>query len=236
LAVASILFLAHFPVHGDVQVNHRKDVVVLVDGKRVECVVVMITPRGVLAIVKDPDSDEGARQVLFRKAQVKEVIKGKDEGRVKGFQTDPERARKVVKGTGFRKEKKRPKAKGPIVPTGPIQKAEPIVIDTVRRGSGSTRLPFNSKLSAADLAKAYMARFPGLKKTAEKYLGGANSLQRYFHQALKGNRVVRERLHDFLTKLLENDAASQPGASARPAPKRVPSSSRRPPPRTTEPK
>jgi hypothetical protein len=220
LLVLVVLLAAIFaaPIaHADLQVNVRTDVVVLKDGTKIECIVLMQTSRGVLIVEADPKDKDKTRQRMIPADEVQEVIAGEADGSVAGFQTDFELTHKVIQGTGFRKEdpKKDPKdvknpkdPKNPVAttpqpPKNPLDPADnpnaiKVIPDQVPLGPGSK---FNSR----ELSDAYLSRFPMLKSAAQNLMG----LERVPHlieQAQKGDPLARRQVEGFLRLFLTDES------------------------------
>lgn len=191
------------PAHADLQVNLRRDKVELTDGTVIECIVLMQTERVVLVAIKNPDKEDGMLQKIIPIAQVKKITKGPDEGQVKGLKTDTELARKVIQGSGFRKDDKDSENTGPAMPTGPVQAVQPLV--PAPRPVDNTPKPVaNSKRSPTEVANEYMARFPDLRAAAQVFLGGADKLPEYFQRAQKDDVLLREQLGGTLNLFLQS--------------------------------
>jgi hypothetical protein len=180
-----------YSARADLQVNHRKDKVVLVDGTEIVCLVLMETKSGVLIVEADPKDKEKTRQRVISNDQVSKVIHGKPDGTIAGFQTEAELAHKVVQGTGFRKEESdEPKINTSVAGWGQAQGTsgeKPVVANNVPQ----------SALSPKELQEAYMARFPGLKDASSALLGNERTTQ-LIEQALKGDPLVRKEMENFL--------------------------------------
>src|SRR5689334_18865305 len=101
LAAAVLLCGRAWP---DLQVNLRKDTVVLTDGTEVDGVVLMITARGVLLVQNDAKDPEKKNQRLIPRDDVVRIEYGETQGVVAGYQTGTESTRKVIQGTGFHQE------------------------------------------------------------------------------------------------------------------------------------
>ncbi len=235
---------------GDLQVNERKDIVILTDGTKIECNVVMVTSRGALVIIKEQKKateenaenegpEETAKQVLIPIHKIKKIIRGRDKGRTKGFQTDVEQARKVVKGTGFRKKKKAEEVITPDLPTGPIKKAELLLPSKVLK-PGINQPVKNSVQTPKKLADAYLSRFPDIKNLAQTYLGNSSAVVQIFTKAQKGDPILHEQLKGVLDILLQDSppksgqgqVSAQPPLPKRPKAQKSPSTTPPPQPKT----
>ena len=220
------------------QVNVRRDVVELQDGTKVECIVLVETKRGVLVVVKDPDKAEGVVQKLIPAADVKKITSGSDEGQIKGLKTEAELARKVVQGSGYRKEGKDPTLLPPVAPTGPITPAlAPVTNATGEQPAANTpSKPAASKLTPQQVAGAYFSRFPTLQMAVETFVGGTDMVAPLIQQARDGDITAREPLEGFLGLFLLSKPPAperQPGTRSKPAPGTI--SKPAPPPQTTTP-
>lgn len=97
-------------LRADLEVNVRPDKIVLTDGSELACIVLMVTPQGALIVESDPDDPAKTRQRVVATAKIARVMLGEPNGTVAGLQTNTELARKVIQGSGFRKEEKPEKA------------------------------------------------------------------------------------------------------------------------------
>lgn len=208
---AMLLLIAVFSgsVRADIEVNHRKDKVVLVDGTEVECLVLMETTTGVLIVEADPADEEKTCQRIIPLEKVSKVVHGKPDGRIAGFQTETKLAHKVVQGTGFRKEESST-SKDTAAPAGPAGSWAQSPAITLGNGLSAEGSTSTSALSSKELQDAYMSRFPALKDTASALLGPDGTTQ-LFDQAQKGDPLVRKQLENFLGLFVKPDA--QPQAS-----------------------
>ena len=216
-----LIALACTPASADLQVNLRRDTVELEDGTKLECLVLMETPRGLLVVVKDPEKPDGVFQKLIPAAQVKKVTRGPDEGQIKGLKTEAELARKVVQGSGYRKEGKDPSQLPPVAPTGPITTALPPVQNQPAEppAPGVQPAPASSKLSPQQVADAYLSRYPALQEVAQTFLGGTERVAPLIQRARDGDATVREPLEGFLGLFLKSKpAVASPTAPMKPAP------------------
>jgi hypothetical protein len=197
-----------FSVRADLEVNRRRDKVVLVDGTEIECLVLMETKSGVLIVEVDPKDKDKTAQRVIPIDTVAKVIHGKPDGTIAGFQTDKELAHKVVQGTGFRKEESVGRPKESLGEWG----------QTTSLGSGEKPVAHGntpaSALSVKELQDAYMARFPELKDAAAALVGPDRTTQ-LLDLAQKGDPLVRKQMENFLGLFVRSDA--QPQATAAPA-------------------
>ena len=233
LAILAVLMFSA-PVRADLQVNLRRDKVELTDGTVVECIVLMQTERGVLIAVKDPDKEDGVIQKVIPAAKVKSVTRGKDAGEVKGFKTEEELARKVIQGSGYRKDDGDAPPPAPVDPTGPVAPVTPLLTDPKLKPAEPEKVVANSKLSPKDVANEYLSRFPDIRAAAQIFLGGSDRLPELFDRAQKGDKVVRDQLEEFLRLFLSsvqppvqskappNKQPAKPGAPKPGAPKGAP--------------
>ena len=101
-----VLLLALTPtlLRADLEIHTHRDTVVLEDGTEIACRVLMITLKGVLVVVTDPDDAEKKSQRVIPSEKIKSIIRDERNGAIEGLQTETELARKVIKGAGFRKE------------------------------------------------------------------------------------------------------------------------------------
>jgi len=205
-----VIFISSTSVHADLQVNLRRDKVELTDGTVVECIVLMQTERGVLIAVKDPDKEDGVIQKFIPAGKVKRVTRGKDEGAVKGFKTEEELARKVIQGSGYRKDDGDAPPPAPVDLTGPVAPVTPLVSDSNLKPDELETVVANSKLSSQDLAKAYLSRFPDIRAAAQLFLGGSDRLPELFDRAQKGDYATRDQLERFLRLFLSNVQPATP--------------------------
>lgn len=189
------------PVHADLQVNLRRDKVELTDGTVVECIVLMQTPRGVLIAVKDPNKEDGVIQKIIPANKVKNVVRGEDEGQMKGLKTEEELARKVIQGSGYRKDGTE-EAPQPINPTGPIEAVQPVAPS--KTASNDPQPIANSKLSPQDVAHEYLSRFPDMREASLVFLGGSDRVGELFQRAQKDDANLREQLDGFLNLFLKS--------------------------------
>lgn len=216
--------------HADFHVNVRRDKVELQDGTTLECQVLMETQRGVLVVVKDPENEKSVCQKLIPAGKVKKITRGLDEGQIKGIKTDPELARKVVQGSGYRKEADLA-PKPPVNPTGPVTPAQPYAPPAVNPPPPGPQPVSNSKLSPQDVAEAYLSRYPALREAAELFLGGSTQVAPLFQRAKEGDATVREPLEGFLNLFLKSRGATPPtDRDPRAPPKPVPPSKLTKPP------
>jgi hypothetical protein len=204
----------------DLQVNLRTDTVVLNDGTRIECIVLMVTSKGVLIVEPDPADKDKTRQRVIDAAEVKEVLPGQPDGSVTGFQTDTERAHKVIQGAGFRKEEPKKTAQADPKSTAgnagvQAPKAPQDTGNAVKVTADKTPLGAASKLTAKEIADAYMARFPMLKSAAQNLLG-LERVPFLIEQAQKGDPLARRQVEGFLKLFLTDGSqlAEKPAASA----------------------
>ncbi|MBE7462165.1 MAG: hypothetical protein HS116_01615 [Planctomycetes bacterium] len=209
------------PAWADVQVNYRKDKVILEDGSEVPCIVVMQTPRGVLIIVANPKDPDGKPiQKIIPAEKVKEVQRGPDEGKVKGFQTSSEQAQKVVQGSGFREQERKPVPEAPVIPQGKIGKLDTSDL-TMLPGETTTpqpKLVSNTKLDSKEVADAYLARFPQLGEIAGLFMGNRSQVQTEFKRAMEGDAQARRELESYLNLFLPTDTPVAAPVQARPQP------------------
>ncbi|MCW8133687.1 MAG: hypothetical protein KIS92_25300 [Planctomycetota bacterium] len=190
------------PAHADLQVNLRRDKVELNDGTVVECIVLMQTPRGVLIAVKDPNKEDGVIQKVIPSSKVKSIVRGEDEGQMKGLKTEEELARKVIQGSGYRKEgvEEQPQ---PINPTGPIEAIQPLVPNKTTDPNGPKPVA-NSKLTPQQVAQEYLSRFPDLREASQIFMGGSERVGELFQRAQKDDPILREQLDGFLNLFLKS--------------------------------
>jgi len=218
----------------DLQAFVATDVVELKDGKKIQCLILMESSRGVLVVMPDPEQGEDAyRQQFIPKSQIKHMVRGPRQGGTKAFQTDTELARKVVQGSGFQPETtSRTQPAEPITPTGPIAPATPPVT------AKPAPVPAGGKgaLPAKDLTEAYLQRFPALEE-ASQMLGGRTILAKSIESTLAdpAARQEAERLLDMFLQTAEAKAAPRrkmpvKRKKAKPAPrtpKRMPAAKRK---------
>lgn len=225
----AILLCLHFSACADLQVQVRVDTVVLKDGTRIECIVLAVTSKGVLIVEADPDDEEATKQRIILSSDVAEVIRGEADGAVAGFQTEHEGARKVIQGTGYRKEEAPEKtakggkagkdAKTPKVAEktpAPAEKPQPrtlkAAIEPVAPGPVS-------KLSPKELSDAYATRFPELKQQAAALMGMDRANQ-ILDLAQKGDVTARAQAENYMKLFMPPDTSTlsenRPTASAAP--------------------
>ncbi len=228
----------------DLEVSVRVDKVTLKDGTEVECIVLMVTAKGVLIVESDPKEPEKTRQRVIPAEQVESIVHGERDGAVTGLQTETEETQKVVQGTGFRKpsktkkdakEGKDAKDGGTPKPPGVIQGLKADKVTTVKIDDPKGPVPA-SKLAARDLSDAYLSRFPVLKSSAQNLLG-LDRVPQLIEQAQKGDPLARKQVESFLKMFLPADTTSlaeKPvAAQAKPKP---PRNTRREPPPSPAPK
>lgn len=220
----------------DLQAFVATDVVELKDGKKIQCLILMESSRGVLIIMPDPEQGEDAyRQQFIPKNQIKQMVRGPRQGGTKAFQTDTELARKVIQGSGFQPEAaSRAQPAEPITPTGPIAPATPPV--TARPAPAPVPAGEKGALQARDLTEAYLQRFPALEE-ASQMLGGRTLLAKSIERTLAdpAARQEAERLLDMFLQTAEAKAAPRrkmpvKRKKAKPAPrtpKRMPAAKRK---------
>jgi len=217
-----ILFFFWGPVYADMQAFVGQDTVELVDGTRIECLVVMESPRGLLIIRSDPEKGEdGHRQEFIPASQVKSVTRGVRLGETKAFPTDNELAQKVIQGSGT-KTPATSKPVTPLLPTGPIAPATPPV---TQKGPAPMPAPAPAKgaLASKDLASAYLQRFPALEDAVGQLLGGRSQLVEAMDKALAdpAARLEAERMLDLFFQASRPEAVpakSEKPAAVKPAP------------------
>jgi len=197
----------------DLQATLRKDVVVLTDDSQIECLVLFKTVKGVLIVRASVNKDEPPKQEIIPAERIKDVVYGKSNGDVKGFQTDAEDARKVIQGSGFRQVAPPPAAVGPAKVKGPIAPVQ-ANLPNPADPNAAAKVASNSKLGPVELAGAYRARFPELTPIAGWLLGDPNKANTVFQQALEGNAAVRDSLQAVLAPLVDIKGAPSPSAPA----------------------
>ena len=224
--LASILLcfsMAVLPLHADLLLNQRRDKIELDDGTVVECIIIMETPTGVLVLLPEKTEGQGAGQKIIPRARIKNITKGTDEGRMQGFQTETDTARKVIQGTGFRDTLKA-KDNAPATPGGPIGPIAPIVQPA---GTG-TGIPVPAayakpmKLSPSEVVKEYLARYPELKQSGGWLLNDPSRASQWLDKAITSSPEVRARVEDLLNRLNQSQAETltqgpmvAPGAPSR---------------------
>lgn len=214
LLAALLLELLAAPAGADVQVSNRKDTVVLKDGTRIECIVVMSTPRGLLVIIQNPEKEDETHQEFIAAETVKEVIRGQTDAQdtMKGFKTETVETQKIVQGEGFRKAASKKKKKGgetgPVLPTGKIGPAEPLVETGLKTVPVGLQPLANTKLSPKEIVDAYMQRFPELDQAAEYFLGGNAKAEALIKKATSGDVGTSDYLKALLKPLLEDVEAT----------------------------
>lgn len=215
LLAAVVLELLAVPAGADVQVNNRKDTVVLKDGTRIECIVVMSTARGLLVIVQNPEKEDETHQEFIPAETVKEVIRGQtnEQETVKGFKTEIVETQKIIQGEGYRKAASKKKKKGgetgPILPTGKIGPAEPLVESGLKTVPVGMQPLANTKLSPKEIVEAYMQRYPELDQAGEYFLGGNAKAEALIKKATTGDVGTSDYLKSLLKPLLEDLENSQ---------------------------
>lgn len=229
------LFFLGTPSHADLQVNLRADKVELNDGTVIECIVLMETARGVLIAVKDPDKEDGIIQRVIPIANVKKITKGEDQGQMKGLKTEEELARKVIQGSGYRKDGHDISKPLPINPTGPIEVVQPVVGPTKPTGI-DVKPVANSKLSPKDVANEYLSRFPDLREAAQVFMGGGERVGELFQTAQTDDPVLHDQLDNFLTLFLKSVEPPDKSQSKQPVKgKPAPPPAKPPAPKATPP-
>jgi hypothetical protein len=199
----------------DLEVNVRQDKVVLKDGTEIECIVLVVTSKGVLIVEPDPKEPEKTRQRIVPAEQVQKIVRGEPDGTVTGFQTEAELAHKVIQGTGFRKpEPSKPKTAKPDTLAGPQVpvKIEPKSGKASLLTAGSAQAS-NSKLAARDLGDTYLSRFPVLKNAAQSLLG-LERVAPLIESAQKGDPLARRQVESFLKLFLRDASALNEKAAA----------------------
>lgn len=217
LLAALLLELLAVSAGADVQVNNRKDTVVLKDGTRIECIVVMSTARGLLVIIQNSDKENETHQEFIPSETVKEVIRGQADAQetIKGFKTETVETQKIVQGEGYRKaagkKKKKGAETGPVLPTGKIGPAEPLVETSLKTVPVGLQPLANTKLSPKEIVDAYMQRFPELDQAAEYFLGGNTKAEALIKKATTGDVGTSDYLKALLKPLLEDVEATPKG-------------------------
>jgi hypothetical protein len=209
-----LCLLCFASARADLEVNGRVDKVVLTDGTEIECVVVMVAENGALIVEGDPKDKSARRQRLIPKDQIAKIIHGEANGKIDGFQTDTELCRKVVQGTGFRKEEAKSKVDKDNIkaPTTAISPEELARLKLNKELAGPVP---ESKLSTQALRDAYVSRFPALKDTTQSLLGNDRAMQ-VLDQAVKGDPLVRRQVESFLSLVLAQNAAPAVAESVAP--------------------
>ena len=225
-ALAGLLVLCAMlalPVRADLEYNGRVDKVVLTDGTEIECIVLMEADGGALIVEGDPQDKSARKQRLIPKSQIAKIVRGEANGTISGFQTDTELCRKVVQGSGFRKEDTSKKTVDKDNVRAPTTAYDPETLAKLKLNKDlNTPVP-TSKLTSQELRDAYLSRFPALKDTSQALLGNDRAVQ-VLDQALKGDPLVRRQVEGFL-----NLVVSQTAAPAAVAPETVsPTKSARP--------
>jgi|GEM_PF-6689963 len=220
--LVAILLCLQFSACADLQVQVRKDTVKLKDGTEIQCIVLAVTAKGVLIVETDPEDEEATRQRIIPAADVAEILRGEAEGAVAGFQTEHELARKVIQGTGYRKEEapsksdkvakggkgkeKEPKTPKVAEKTAPTP-AEPSVPRNLKPAVEAAAPGPVSKLSAKELSEAYAARFPELKLQAQALLGMDRATQ-ILDMAQKGDVPARAEAESFMKLFMPPDTST----------------------------
>ena len=211
VCLAAGLFCAA-SARADLQVDLRRDVVELVDGTRIECIVLIETRRGVLVAVADPKREGGSKQEFIPADKIRKITRGEGNGQMQGFQTEVELCQKVIQGTGFRPPQPATKKdETPVVPAGPIQPAQPVNPAQPAPAQPLTNRPA-PKLSPKELTSAYFSRFPALREAAEQLLGGSANLQETLQRSFEGDPGAREQLEKFLELYLQSSIPAAPAA------------------------
>lgn len=208
-------------VRADLEVNVRTDKVVLKDGTEIDCIVLAVTPRAVLIVEPDPKDPEKTRQRVIPSAQVEKIVRGDANGSTTGFQTQIERAQKVIQGVGYRREEATSKdeAKGPQAPTS----GDPVVLGKAAKLAVDAKsAKTTGQLNARDLTGAYLSRFPALKAAAQSLIG-LDKLAPLMEQAQQGDALARKQVEGFLKLVLSSsyvplnaNAASGPPKAVKP--------------------
>jgi hypothetical protein len=99
-----VLLVLSTSARADLEVNVRRDTVVLNDGTEIQCQVLMVSKSGVLIVESDPDDPQKKTQRIIPRQTVRNLVLGEKLSKIEGLQTDTEMARKVIHGAGFRKE------------------------------------------------------------------------------------------------------------------------------------
>lgn len=101
--IGLLLALTPGALRADLEVHTHRDTVVLEDGTEIACRVLMLTQKGVLVVVADPDDAEKKSQRIIPSEKIRSIIRDERNGVIEGLLTETELARKVIKGAGFRK-------------------------------------------------------------------------------------------------------------------------------------
>ena len=90
--------------HADIEINARRDTVVLEDGTEITCYILMMSPVGIVIVETDPKNPEKKTQRTIGRSAIKNIVIGERSSRTEELLTDNEFARKVVLGSGTRKD------------------------------------------------------------------------------------------------------------------------------------
>ena len=96
--------------HADIEINARHDTVVLEDGTEIQCYILMMSPSGIVIVETDPMNPEKRTQRTIGRSAIKNIVIGERSLRTEELLTDTEYARKVILGSGTRKDDQADKA------------------------------------------------------------------------------------------------------------------------------
>lgn len=229
--------------HADIEVNARLDTIVLNDGTEIQCLILMMSPAGVVIVETDAKDPEKKTQRTLQRTAIRNIVIGERSSRTEELLTDTEMARKVVMGKSAHKDdkddesklasaskkKSAGKKKASTEKTTDVAAVEPSVkpaaaADEPKRPAPDTVKPDApvalppDTLPTKELTEAYLGRFPDLQSAAMD-IAGAQRIQDWLDGARAGNENARKPIETLLKTYLgagDNDHASQPYKSAIP--------------------
>lgn len=194
---AAIFSLA---AHADFNVNKRRDTVLLNNGEKVVGVIVMVSKRGVLIVVPDPEEEDKAEQKFIPASRIKKIIRGKKSRKIEGFATGEKEAEKVVVGVGFKASsggKTASPGSGPLKgPTGPSSSWRSAPSPRPKPTTGG-----NAAFPGKRLLELYGVRFPEFGRSAV-LLFGAGGAEHLLDAAQSGDPAAEKQVRPVLDGVL----------------------------------
>ncbi len=214
----------------DIEVNARLDTIVLNDGTEIQCLILMMSPAGVVIVETDAKDPEKKTQRTLQRTAIRNIVIGERSGRTEELLTDTEMARKVVLGKSAHKEdaidkndggkqaaasKKKSAVKkksASATATNETAPADPAVKPAApaqepQRPAPNTVTPDApvvlppETLPTKELSEAYLGRFPDLQSAAMD-IAGAQRIQDWLDGARTGNENARRPIETLLKTYL----------------------------------
>ncbi len=233
LVVMIALLLALNPAaYADVEVNVRQDTITLNDGTEVVCLILMMSPTGVVIVEGDPKDLEKKTQRTIARNTIRNMVIGERSVRTEELFTDIEFAHKVVlrkarkedaadaeNGGGGKASKRTTKAVGkkketaePVAVTPQTETTKPAAANPeggAKPPAPGTVVPEApvvlppESLPPKELLDIYIGRYPGLESSVLDVVS-VERLQEWLQHVKDGNVGARQPIEGLLNAYVGN--------------------------------